>query len=866
MKLLFLNSLKGLKKKKIQMLGIALLVMLSTGIYVAMSSALDRMETKYYNYLDEQHVEHISVDYMVDYSKEITYDELHYLLDNELSNLTSDEQQVISILDAYLNPLVDLGENPFDNTAFNYMLDKVFVKYEADLYIKSKQIDKLIPKYDFEYELERSKALKEDDTYLKVLPYDENKNINKAYLIDGRFPTNDKEITMLPKYAEKHNIELNDTYKIGDIEYKVVGFTYAPDYIYPLVSYSAIMFDEETNNVVYINKEDFKNISGVEEKSYSIYYHGDVERKFDMEEMMKEKDEKTVKDNDVTKIFYGGSNAMVSIFAGTRLMRIASLQLEVASDRLFAEYFLYLLLGIAVFVIAIITKKRIEDEKLQIGVLKSLGYSPLSIAVSYLVYPIIGSLIGGTLGYTIGSLVNGPLASYFVSYFLIPLSGFSISTKYIVNCLAIPTIMLSVLSYLIALFMLRKKPLYLLREGSNLKINFFSRLANKITSILPFKYRFKYSLAFRSLPKLLVVAITSFFTGMLIVLTLIGMNLMQNLIDKSFDSMTYDYMIYTNSVETEEFDNEADHIVTASLPIKIVTDKDGKEIYNKDKKNSKGKKETVVISITGIDKTSKYNNPKDEDGNELLETLTDDGLIINKNMSKLYGIKVGDTLELGLDEDFKNTIKYKVTGVAEEFMNISGYALRNNICKTIGYENNCYTTMLSKDTKYSNLDTMDQDSVSKIATVLNFKDMKANLNKTMEMYNASIYIVILFASVMAFVIIAVIANIVVEENKKIISLMKVMGYKNKRISSIVLNIYTPIIIIAYLLSIPAMIKLLEKIVSVLAGDMEITIPIELDPTLAVIGLIGLLVAYYIAVALSRRVLNKIPLAVALKRE
>ena len=44
MGLLFLNSLKGLKKKKIQMLGIILMVMLSTGIYVTMNTALDRME------------------------------------------------------------------------------------------------------------------------------------------------------------------------------------------------------------------------------------------------------------------------------------------------------------------------------------------------------------------------------------------------------------------------------------------------------------------------------------------------------------------------------------------------------------------------------------------------------------------------------------------------------------------------------------------------------------------------------------------------------------------------------------------------------------------------------------------------------
>ena len=93
-----------------------------------------------------------------------------------------------------------------------------------------------------------------------------------------------------------------------------------------------------------------------------------------------------------------------------------------------------------------------------------------------------------------------------------------------------------------------------------------------------------------------------------------------------------------------------------------------------------------------------------------------------------------------------------------------------------------------------------------------------------------------------------------------------MGYKNKRISSIVLNIYTPFIIISYLISIPVMKKILRAIVNALVGDIKVTIPIELSPSLAFLGLIGLLVAYYIAVGLSKRVLNKIPLAIALKRE
>lgn len=851
MNLLFLNSLKGLKKKKIQMLGIVLLVMLSTGIYVAMSSALDRMENKYYDYLENQHVEHLSIDYVLDYEKEITLDEFNYLKENYFNNITLEEE---FILNNYENYLINNEINPFENPAFIYMLRSLFTKYKADLYLQGKRLDLLKDKYDFEYALEVSKSYKEDETYLKILKYDENKNINIPYLIDGRMPSSEDEITMLPKYAELNNIKLNDKYKIGDKEYKVVGFSYAPDYIYPLVSYSSLMFDEETNNVIYMYNTSYEEFNSIEEVTYSIYYHGNVKRKFDIEEMMNE--EHSTKSDSISKIFEE-ENINMGIFAVTRLGRIASLQLEFASDRLFAEYFLYLLLGIAVFVIAIITKKRIEDEKLQIGVLKSLGYSPFKIAVSYLVYPIIGSLIGGMLGYIIGSVSNAPLANMYISYFLVPLADFKIDLKYITNCLLLPTILLSVLSYLIAIFMLRKKPLYLLREGSNLKISLFSRLANKFTSLLPFKYRFKYSLAFRSLPKLIIVALTSFFTGMLIVLTLIGFNLMDNVIEKSFEGVSYDYMIYMNSIETEELDDEADYLITAGLPIKEVKDKNGlkKEI-----------EEDVTLTFNGIDKDAKFMNPKNDKGEELLETLDENSLIINKNTENLYGIEIGDVITFGLDEDFKNTITYKVAGISEEFMNITGYTLRESLCKKIGYESNCYALMLSKDKKYSNLDKLDKNLVNKIATVINFKDMKKNIEKTIEKYNASIYIVIAFAGIMAFVIISVIANIVVEENKKTISLMKVMGYENKRISSIVLNIYTPIIIISYLLSIPAMIKLLKIIVSALSTNTEMTIPITLDPVFAIIGLITLLVAYYIAVYLSRRVLNKIPLAVALKRE
>ncbi|HHW68787.1 MAG TPA: FtsX-like permease family protein [Tenericutes bacterium] len=838
--LLFINALKGLKKKKIQMLGIILMVMLSTAIYTSMNVALDRLENRYYNYLDEQKVEDISFDVKIDYNKDVTLEDIDYLKKERFTNITDDESK---LLEAYIGAITN---NNFTVELTNN-IEMLFKKYDANEYIEIKKLDILAKKYDFVYEKQSSKTYKQDKTFIKIIPYSVDKKINVTYLIEGNLPVNENEITMLPRYAKIHNLKIGDYYEIGDTSYKIVGFTYAPDYIYPLISYSMPIFDEKNNNVIFMNEESYKLAKGITEETYSIKYNYPVEVNisalFDREP----------NDDPIANMFREQANT-ISLNEGTitRTMRINALQMEFASNRLFAEYFLYVLLGVAVFIILIITKKRIDDERLQIGVLKSLGYQKWSVAISYLVYPVIGSLIGGVLGYLIGISLNGSLASMYVNYYTVPLSGFSINIKYLIIAIFIPMVVLSLLSYLIAIFMLRKKPLDLLKEGSNLRVNFFSKIVNKITSIFPFKYRFKYALASRSLGKLIVVTLTSFATGMLIVLTLIGSNLFNSMIEKTFESMDYKYIVLMNQNMTGTSD-EDDLVLMTEFTIMEIKDSEGK--------NKKIDKDQT-ISLIGLDKKMNYLNPLDEKGNNIIDPLKEDEIIINTNMAEVMNISIGDTLVFNYPN---NVISYKVSNVFESYMDMQAYVLRSDLSSKLGFPNSMYNGKYSIDDRYNNLTDDDIDS-KYISYVLNISDLRENIESQMSKFNSSVYFVIAFASTMACIIIGVIANIVVEENKKTISLMKVIGYENKEITSIVLNIYTPFVIIAYLLSIPAMTKLLKYIINQIVGDMNMAIPVQLDPIMAIIGLIGLLTAYFIAINLSRRVLNKVPLATALKRE
>ena len=845
MKLLLLNAFKGLKKKKIQMIGIIFMVVFSAAVYTGMNSAIDRLEDKYYSYLDEQNVEDITVSVNIDLTKDITSTDVDKILSTSMKDATDEEKNLMYAYKEFL-------KNPSFDVNMIYSVQAIFSKYNALDNKEEEILDNLKDKYNFTYEKELSKTVQNGKHLIKVLPYNKDKKMNKVYLVKGKLPVNNNEITMLEATAKKNNIKIGDTYKINNKEYKVVGFTYAPDYIYPLISLSMPIYDEANNNVIYINNNNYDEVTGINENSYSIRYNFKPNRKYKIDNSYAE----TKKFKDPVFKIFNEENIVIGMDTVLRMTRIGALQLEFASDRLFAEYFMYLLLAISVIIIIIITKKRIEDERLQIGVLKSLGYNKFSIALSYLVYPVIGSLIGGILGFIIGNIVSEPISTVLRSYYIVPLTNYSINFNYLKTSIFVPMIVLSILSYLIALLMLRKKPLQLLREGSNLKVNIFSKLVNKITKILPFNLRFKYSLAFRSLGKLFIVTITAFLTGLLLTLILIGSNLFSNVIDKSFGGMDYKYIVYMKGLyEFDKKDSKSDYILDETLYLDKVISKSGKA-KKVDKEQS--------ISLNGIDLDSKYIKLLDKKEKDLKYKLKDEnGVIISRNMKENLKLDIGDTLYIKY-EDLK--FSYKVIDISEEFMGFTAYANREGLAKKNKINKNSYSTIFSINEKYSDMSKLNRDESNNIAYLMNMEDLKSNIEKQMDRFNGSIYIVIFFASLMALIIIMVIANIVVEENKKTISLMKVLGYENKRISSIVLNIYTPFIIIAYLLSIPVMTKILKKIVDALVGDTNITIPIEADPLTLFIGLIGLLTAYYLALAFSKRVLNKIPLAIALKRE
>ena len=133
----------------------------------------------------------------------------------------------------------------------------------------------------------------------------------------------------------------------------------------------------------------------------------------------------------------------------------------------------------------------------------------------------------------------------------------------------------------------------------------------------------------------------------------------------------------------------------------------------------------------------------------------------------------------------------------------------------------------------------------------------------------NLYLIVLLEVFMTFltmIIIALLSNFVLEENAAKISLLKVMGFNKKEIDHMVLNIYTPFILVSIILAIPLSILMMKIIFHFIFGGPNVAFPIKLSVVQMLLSALITLVGYFLSLRLNRKGLNKIPMSIALKRE
>ena len=163
----------------------------------------------------------------------------------------------------------------------------------------------------------------------------------------------------------------------------------------------------------------------------------------------------------------------------------------------------------------------------------------------------------------------------------------------------------------------------------------------------------------------------------------------------------------------------------------------------------------------------------------------------------------------------------------------------------MNYEKNSYIGLYSKE----KLD-IDENLIFKVESK---KEIEEAFKSMTEPMKYSLTIMAVFATIIALIVIYVITSIIVEENKGNISMLKILGYKEQEINSLILNTGKIPVIIGYLFSIP--------ILKISMGQ-----PMNISLKYTIIGFVIIYLTYEISKILSKKKILTISMVDFMKAE
>lgn len=456
---------------------------------------------------------------------------------------------------------------------------------------------------------------------------------------------------------------------------------------------------------------------------------------------------------------------------------IVRLDSELEQHQAFAYVFVVIFVGIAVLVIATSMGRIVEKQRTQIGTMNALGMKRWKIVLHYISYSLLVSMLGVVVGLIFGVGLGAPaMMSMFEQYYIVPGLHSVFHPLYIIISLAIIAVC-SLSCFLSCRKVLGIKPAEALRPAA-------PKQGKKcIFEKLPFweklSFNTQYNLRDISRAKLRAfMSIVGTAVGMLLMLYGVGCNqLVDIMTDLNFNKIyTTEYQVKLSAdaklVDVDELSDSfaGELVMTDAVEISKV----------KNASSSEKKKEIVTV----IEEKGLYNLI---DVNNEITQLVPGTVGISRKLAEDMGIKVGDTIYWHIYS--KNEWHEAVVGSIYRSCESQGIAyLRDDYEKT-GAE---YTpTLLMTDDESAH----DASTLKYVTSVNSRSDMIAAYEKSMEVVNIMVYMMVIFSTVMIVVVLYNSGSLSFNERVKELATLKVMGLQSSQIRHLltVQNIWLSVI-------------------------------------------------------------------------
>ncbi|MDR2823161.1 MAG: ABC transporter permease [Mycoplasmataceae bacterium] len=210
---------------------------------------------------------------------------------------------------------------------------------------------------------------------------------------------------------------------------------------------------------------------------------------------------------------------------------------------------------LSLLICSIIIRRYITNSRVQIGVMQANGIKKRQIAFSLTPFAFIPAIIGGVGGYLIGTLLQKAALGLFSNYWMLPTPFASFSWLSLVVAIFIPFLIFMLVSIVATFILLREKTVDLMKTGSEYKSNIIARNIKRPLGNLGIMTRFRISVAFNSIWKLIILCVMTALSMSSLVFGMAVFHKFDTSKDATFGSRNYSYAVdlYTPTVQGGQY-------------------------------------------------------------------------------------------------------------------------------------------------------------------------------------------------------------------------------------------------------------------------------------------------------------------------
>lgn len=637
--------------------------------------------------------------------------------------------------------------------------------------------------------------------------FKKTQEVNLYHVTEGRDVLTDDEVVISEGYAVANKVELGSQITIGEKIYTVTGFFQRPDYLYMLENVDDAYKNVTTFFLAYVTDAEFERI-GSTDCLYLVRYTQDNQIEF-----RKEMNERY---------------QMRSYLSADDNIRIYIVKMQ-------AEMFIavsYIVLAImpllVVVLVSIVINRKVKSEQKQIGTLTALGYRKGQLMRHYAGFAMIPGLLGGLLSAILALVFAQPFGELGLADYEPMRIQCRLNPVVAVLGVIVPTVMYMLAAMRSVHKLLKKDSVLLLNGNADQGEKNYKHMLKK----RKLSFRIKYAL--RSLvgnPSRTFVVFLGIFLGSYI--SLLGFSLLDT-IDNTKQSLkdemgSYEYQYVLNELTVENvYGGEA-------LLMSTMETTDGNR-----------------FSVIGTRESNPYLKLKDTQGNSI---SLEDGYYITSVMARLQDLKAGDSLTLCNPLSLEETT-ITIAGIIDNDMQSAVYGSKANIARMLGMEETVSNVIMS--------DTELDIPSSKVIQVIKQSDAEEQFQNMTNQMDVMIYFVIGIGAVICMASIYVAVNMLVTENRSNISMLKVLGYKDRQINQIVLNVNHILVPVGFLLSIPLVFASNNWFMGILADFIGALLKAYIAPQSFVYSALLICLSYFGSLCLLRRKVSKVNMVESLK--